>query len=68
MRLSPTMTEMDAWIFTSACTCYYLGLDQYHYPVPYYRRAQWTAKLAAAQRGKLDVCGEHREGRPECGQ
>ena len=36
MQLSPTTTVTVAWISTSACTCYYLGLDQYHYPIPYF--------------------------------
>ena len=49
---------------------YYLGLDQYHYPVPVLRRAQWAAEFPAAQRGQRDLqrshrsCGTERRQRP----
>ena len=47
---------------------YYLGLDQYHYPVPYFDARNWPSQFFVAQRRQRDISRSHRSGRAQCRQ
>ncbi len=47
---------------------YYLGLDQYHYPVPYFDARNGPPNFLLHNEGERDVCGQDRSGRFGCGE